>query len=144
MTTPAGEDRLLDEVEAALKATAYPGVEMGARAPDWLARLCARVRHLERHIELLEHERYGDALVRAQTAQAKAEAASQRLTEALRPFAKYGMLSDGKDGGKGAEVGDDLVVLQERAGPFTATLTVGDFRRAGKALTVEAPPEAGR
>ena len=102
MTTPAGEDRLLDEVEAALQK-ASPGpwkrvratavlvgdgggipqteenAELIAHAPDWLARLCARVRHLEAERDAMQR--------RAESAESdwqQSEAASQRLTEALQ------------------------------------------------------------
>lgn len=96
--TTSSEDRLLGEVaeiEAALHA-ATPGpwkrvratavlvgdgggipqtkenAELIAHAPDWLARLCARVRHLEAVVEA-----YGVSV-------SQAGAECQRLTEALR------------------------------------------------------------
>ena len=116
MTDTLGEDRLLDlgEIERAVKA-ATPGpwkrvratavlvgdgggipqtkenAELIAHAPDWLARLCDRVRHLEAEVEH-EHSnatailrKYEEAIADAD----RAELASQRLTEALRVIAEY-------------------------------------------------------
>lgn len=120
MADTLGEDRLLDEVERAVAKFGFTDAknldsdddELGrtriynrdgwftiptseryfvAAAPDWLARLCARVRHLEAEVEH-EHSnatailrKYEEAIADAD----RAEAASQRLTEALRMIAEY-------------------------------------------------------
>ena len=109
-------DALLDQIEAALQQ-ATPGpwkrvratavlvgdgggipqtegnAELIANAPAWLARLCARVRHLEaenaalhesnsrREIEITTYRR-PSGFVKLEERAARAEAASQRLTEA--------------------------------------------------------------
>lgn len=106
VTTPAGEDRLLDEVESAIRACQEEGrvtilghdvvgpmrEQFIANAPDWLARLCARVRHLEAELDETakyatsrreeaetERARYAHYVLKAEAT----ELASQRLTEAL-------------------------------------------------------------
>lgn len=143
MTTPAGEDRLLDlgEIERALQA-ATPGpwrteafrpqqveTEVGlgiaycgnnvlasvagyfetgergakanaaliAAAPDWLAQLCARVRHLEAQVEH-EHANATAILRKYERAIAdadRAELASQRLTEAITTARKFALSAVG-------------------------------------------------
>lgn len=126
-TDTLGEDRLLDlgEIEAALVAF-LPGKWGWAfnaetdRAPVWLARLCARVRHLEARLANLDaaatpgtitaryraleelarplgYSGYEAAPVEKWICERieRAEAASQRLTEAITTARKFALSAVG-------------------------------------------------
>ena len=52
------------------------------------------------------------------------------LRDALRPFAQFAQCEDAKD----ATTPDGMPVVETNTYPIKKTLTVGDFRRAAKAL----------